>query len=63
MNAIYGAVKTMKKTANTRNRSTENVRQNKAWFDTECENLRNRAIRALRNFRIVQTAQALDSKL
>ena len=58
MNAIYRAVKTMKKTANTRNRSTENVRQNKAWFDTECENLRNRAIR---NFRIVLTAQALDS--
>ena len=61
MNAIYGAAKTMKKTTNARNRGTENVSQNKAWFDTECENLRKKAIRALRNFRIVQTPQALDS--
>ena len=61
MNAIYGAAKTMKKTMNARCRSTENVRQNKAWFDTKCENLRKKAIRALRNFHIVQTAQELES--
>ena len=40
---------------------TKNISQNKSWFDTEGDNLRKIGIGALRNFRIVQTAESPES--
>ena len=59
MNVIYGAAESMKMNKYPRNRRTDRIKQNKAWFDTDCDKLRQKAIRALRNFRNAQTAQTL----
>ena len=60
MNVIYGAAESMKINKHPRNRKTDRIKQNKAWFDTDCDKLRKKkAIRTLINFRNVQTAQTL----
>ena len=59
MNAIYNAAQYMKKRDNTLKHSASR-KDNKPWFDTECDQYRKRAISALKQFRIVASVGALE---
>ena len=50
----------MKKHDSTLKQSTSR-KDNKPWFDTECDQYRKRAISALRHFRIVASVGALEN--
>ena len=56
MTCIYSAAECMK---TIRSKSTISKDKNQPWFDSECKVLRTQTLKALRNFRILKTAESL----
>lgn len=61
LEAVYNAAEIMKKRVSDRKPDNNYTRKNKSWFDSDCKTLRRNSIRALRNFRIAKTHDALDT--
>lgn len=59
MNVVHQGAKSMKKKEKEISLKANKTRENKPWFDLKCYNRRKRRIRALRNFRIVQSVEIL----
>ena len=60
LEAVYNAAEIMKKRVSNRKPDNNYTRRSKSWFDLDCKTLRKNSIRALRNFRIAKTLDALD---
>ena len=60
-NRSKNAAEIMKKRVSNRKHDNNYTRRNKSWFDLGCKTLRKNSIRALRNIRIANTHDALDT--